>query len=308
MSVFTALVRRNAKMFFKDKGMFFTSLITPLILLLLYVTFLANVYRSSFMDVLPLGDTLDEKLLNALVGGQLISSLLAVSCVTVSFCSNLLMVQDKFTGARADIAVSPVKGHTMALAYFVSTVFVSMLICTFALCVGLIYLVFTGFYMTAADVLKTVFIMFLLVMLGTALSSIINCFLSTQGQLSAVGSIVSSTYGFICGAYMPISNFPTFLQNTLSFLPTTYGTALLRNTMLRGAFEQMSINMPHEVVKALKDGVDCNIYCFGNALGQSFMLLILVLSVAILVSIYTVMNISASKKVNCGGNNVSCLK
>ena len=35
------LIRRNCKLFFKDKGMFFTSLITPVILLVLYTTFLA---------------------------------------------------------------------------------------------------------------------------------------------------------------------------------------------------------------------------------------------------------------------------
>ena len=35
------LTRRNVRLFFKDKGMFFTSLITPMILLVLYVTFLA---------------------------------------------------------------------------------------------------------------------------------------------------------------------------------------------------------------------------------------------------------------------------
>ena len=31
------LIKRNIKLFFKDKGVFFTSLITPLILLILYV-------------------------------------------------------------------------------------------------------------------------------------------------------------------------------------------------------------------------------------------------------------------------------
>ena len=35
-----ALVKRNTKLYFKDKGMFFSSLITPLILLVLYATFL----------------------------------------------------------------------------------------------------------------------------------------------------------------------------------------------------------------------------------------------------------------------------
>lgn len=42
------LIKRNTWMFFKDKGLFFTSLITPLILLVLYMTFLSNVYKDSF--------------------------------------------------------------------------------------------------------------------------------------------------------------------------------------------------------------------------------------------------------------------
>lgn len=33
------LIRRNSKLFFKDKAMFFTSLITPIILLILYTLF-----------------------------------------------------------------------------------------------------------------------------------------------------------------------------------------------------------------------------------------------------------------------------
>ena len=93
-----ALVKRNFKIFFKDKGVFFTSLITPAILLVLYVTFLGKVYRDAFSSSLPVGFSIPEELLNGLVGGQLISSLLAVSCVTVAFCANILMVADnKFT-------------------------------------------------------------------------------------------------------------------------------------------------------------------------------------------------------------------
>ncbi|MFR6640198.1 MAG: hypothetical protein ACLUSP_01645 [Christensenellales bacterium] len=60
MRTFSALVRRNVKMFFKDKGMFFTSLITPIILLVLYATFLARIYRDSFVSALPDGLAIDE--------------------------------------------------------------------------------------------------------------------------------------------------------------------------------------------------------------------------------------------------------
>ena len=95
MSTAFIIIKRNIKLFFKDKGMFFTSLITPAILLVLYVTFLGNVYRDSFTSNLPDSLKLSEDIIEGLVGGQLISSILAVSCVTVAFCSNFLMVQDK---------------------------------------------------------------------------------------------------------------------------------------------------------------------------------------------------------------------
>ncbi len=107
MTGLLSLIKRNCKLFFKDKGMFISSLITPIILLVLYATFLKNVYRESFIANGFI--QFSEKLINATVGGQLCSSLLAVCCVTVSFCSNLLMVQDKVTGARRDLTVSPVK-------------------------------------------------------------------------------------------------------------------------------------------------------------------------------------------------------
>ena len=38
------LVKRNVKIYFKYKGLFISSLITPVILLVLYATFLKKVY------------------------------------------------------------------------------------------------------------------------------------------------------------------------------------------------------------------------------------------------------------------------
>ncbi|MBQ4053711.1 MAG: ABC transporter permease, partial [Clostridia bacterium] len=223
------MIKRNIKLFFKDKGMLFTSLITPLILLVLYATFLSNVYRDSFTSALPAGITVSEDIIDGLVGGQLFSSLLAVSCVTVSFCCNLLMVQDKVNGANNDFMISPIKKSTLALAYYVATAVSTLIVCLIAMVVCCVYLAFIGWYLSFLDVLCLLLDTFLLVMFGTALSSIVNSFLSSQGQISAVGSIVSAGYGFICGAYMPISSFSNGLQKVISFLPGTYGTSLFRN-------------------------------------------------------------------------------
>ena len=297
MMGFRALLKRNIKMFFKDKGLFFTSLITPLILLVLYVTFLGNVYRDSFEMTFPEGMEVPGKLLDAAVGGQLISSLLAVCCVTVAFCSNMLMVQDKVTGARKDFAITPVKGTTMALGYYVATLVSTLLICLVATGAGFLYLGKVGWYLSGEDVALLLLDVFLLVMFGVALSSIINFFLSTQGQISAVGSMVSSMYGFVCGAYMPISQFGEGLQKALSFLPGTYATSLLRNHVLRGVFAEFDKEgYPKEVVDILKDVIDCNVYFFDEKVELSTMYLILGGSVALLIGVYVIMNMAHKRR------------
>ena len=291
------MIRRNSKLFFKDKGMFFTSIITPLILLVLYTTFLGKIYRDSFAMSLPAGFSLPDELLDGAVGGQLLSSLLAVCCVTVAFCSNMLMVQDKANGSRADLTVSPVKPSTLALGYYISTLISTLIICIVATGATFIYLASVGWYMSPSDILLIFLDIFLLVMFGTALSSIINFFLSTQGQISAVGSIVSAGYGFICGAYMPISQFSEGLQRVISFLPGTYGTSLIRNHAMRGVFAEMeSLGIPAEAVEEVKDSIDCNLYFFEEQVSTSAMYAVLSTSVALLVGAYVLLNVFFAKR------------
>lgn len=291
MSTSSILIKRNIKLFFKDKGMFFTSLITPAILLVLYATFLGNVYRDSFIMSLPEGFKLSEKIIDGLVGGQLMSSILAVSCITVAFCSNFLMVQDKVNGTIKDLKMSPVKSSVLSLSYYIATFVSTLIICLTATAICLVYIAFVGWYMSAADVLLLVLDVFLLVLFGTALSSLINLFLSTQGQLSAVGTIISAGYGFICGAYMPIYSFSEGLQRVVMFLPGTYGTALVRNHSLRGVLAEMQgEGVPNELINGIKDSLDCNLYFFDNSVDIPVMYFILGAAIVLLVGAFVLAN------------------
>lgn len=298
MTELLALTKRNTKLYFKDKGMFFSSLITPVILLVLYSTFLKKIYDDSFRSALDAaGAKISDDVLNGCVGGQLISSLLAVSCITVAFCSNLLMIKDKTSGAIHDLTITPVRFGTLGFGYYLSTLISTLIISFCATAASFLYLAAVGWYLTAADVALLVLDVFLLTMFGTALSSCVNFFLTTDGQASAVGTIVSAGYGFICGAYMPISNFGDGLKNVLSFLPGTYGTSLLRNHILRGTFAEMKAQgFPTEVLDKIKESVDCKLEFFGTKVPTGAMYLILCASIVLLIAIYIGMNIIAGKK------------
>ena len=204
----------------------------------------------------------------------------------------MVMVQDKVTGATRDLTIAPVKRSVLSLSYYLSALGTTLLVCLSAMGVGLIYLASVGWYLTAADVLHIVGDVVQLVLFGTALSSLINFFLTTQGQISAVGTIISSAYGFICGAYMPIASFSKGLRRVLTWLPGTYGTVLLRRHTMRGAFAALKdAGAPAPYVKALRDSVDYNLYFYGKAVSPGTMVAVLGGAAVVLIGLYVLINV-----------------
>lgn len=291
MNTCIKLIERNVKLFFKDKGMLLTSLLTPIILLILYATFLANVYHNSFTESIPNSIHISEAVIDGVVAGQLMSSLLAVSCVTVAFSSNFLMVQDKANGTIKDFNTSPVKSSTLSLSYYIATLISTFIICIIATCACLGYVYIKGWYMSTSDVIMLFIDVILLILFGTALSSAINFFLTTQGQIAAVGTMIGVGYGFICGAYMPISSFSEGIQKAMMFLPGTYGTSLVRNHSMNGALEELSKEgMPNTIMTSIKDVLDLNLYFFDKRVEIATMYLILGITVALLLTAYILLN------------------
>lgn len=290
------LTIRNIKVYFSDKGMFFTSLITPAILLVLYSTFLANVYKDAFISAIPDSIEISSKLLNGLVSGQLVGSLLSVSCITVAFCSNMLMVQDKANGNIKDLIITPTDKKTLAISYFLASFISTLIVNLFALGLCLIYIAINGWFMNIMDVLLIILNVVGLTLFGCILSSLINSFLSTQGQISAVGSIVSSMYGFIAGAYMPMSQFGARLRNALLFLPTTYATALMKNSVMESTFRELAKIIPNNAINSLKESIDIRLIFNNNVVSISTMYLIVIITIFILFMLYILKHLLCKNK------------
>lgn len=283
------LVLRHTVLFFKDKGRFLTALITPIVLIVLYMTFLGTIYYDSLDSIVKYFD-ISQKTINAFVNGYLFSSLLAVSCVTVSFCSNMIMVQDKADHKVKDLLITPVSKTTLALSYFISTLIITMIINITALIACFIVLGTSHWVLPIQDIFYCVVDIFLLTLFGTSLSSIINYFLTTQGQISAVSSIVSAGYGFLCGAYMPISQFTPAVRTFIKFLPGTYGTSLIRNHLLRSLFTQLGTKVPVDAMDVIHQSFDTSFTLMGHTVTQTMMYLIMIFTCVILLLIYISLN------------------
>lgn len=288
---------RNIKIFFKDKGTLISAFISPLVILLLYVLFLHNVLYSSFETNVPAELGLDAELMRGYVAAYEVSSILAVCCVTVAFVANMSMVEDRVSGVRADLTVSPVKGHVLVFGYYLATAAVTLVVCYVALGAGLAYIAGMGWFLSAGDVFAAILDVTLGVLFGTAFSSVVCYFLKSRGAITAVSTIVSTVYGFIAGAYYPISQFSTGIANVVMCLPGTYLTGLLRSHMMGGYATGFSdAGLPDNVVDSVMRSLDAKMSFFGSDVAVWKMYLVLCSAIIFLVGVFVILNVVNVKK------------
>ena len=282
------LTLRNIKLYFKDKMTFLVSLITPLILLVLFIAFLKSTYEDSILSIIQ-GFDLDQSLIDAFTGGWLFSSVLATSCITVAFCSGMMVI-DKINRANIDFMVSPVKKSTLQLSYVLANLFSTFIINFVLLIVGLIYLACVGFYITFVDILLIVFGIIITSLFGTILANIIWTFTHSQGVVSGVCTFVSALYGFICGAYMPISTMGQGMQYFVSLLPGTYATVLFRQGFLNSVLNRMRETLPQGMINGIASGFDVKMSFFGHDVSTLALILVISISTIVLLGVFLFIN------------------
>lgn len=279
---------RNIKLYFKDKMTFLVSLITPLILLVLFIAFLKSTYEDSILSIIQ-GFDLDQSLIDAFTGGWLFSSVLATSCITVAFCSGMMVI-DKINRANIDFMVSPVKKSTLQLSYVLANFFSTFIITFVLLIVGLIYLACVGFYISFVDFLLIVFGIIITSLFGTILANIIWTFTHSQGVVSGVCTLVSALYGFICGAYMPISTMGQGMQYFVSLLPGTYATVLFRQGFLNSVLNRMRETLPQGMINGIASGFDVKMSFFGHDVSTLALILVISISTIVLLGVFLFIN------------------
>lgn len=282
------LTFRNIKLYFKDKMTFLVSLITPIILLVLFVAFLQSTYEDSILSIVA-GFNLDQSLVDAFTGGWLFSSVLATSCITVAFCSGMMVI-DKINKANIDFLVSPVKKSTLQLSYVLANLFSTLIIAFVLLAVGLIYLACVGFYIDFVDFLLIVFSIIITSLFGTVLANIIWTFTRSQGVVSGVCTLVSALYGFICGAYMPLNTMGEGMQAFVSLLPGTYATVLFRQGFLNGVLDEMGQTLPAGMVDGIASSFDVKMSFFGTDVSTLGLVLVITISTLVLLGIFILIN------------------
>lgn len=288
------LVKRGLKIFLKDKTTVFFSLLAPLIVLVLFVLFLRELQLSSLRTAMA-GAPVDEALLGAFIDGWMLAGVMAVSCITVSFSANNIMVQDKQRGVINDALASPVRRGVLTASYYVYNFIVTLVICAAVLAVGLIYLAFSGWHLSFADVINIIALLLVSALSAMAISVFICSFLKTESALGGLVGIMSAAIGFLCGAYFPLSMLPDWIGYAVLIIPGTYSAALFRTFFMNGALEKITAAAPG-TENALKEGYSMQLDFFGTQLGTAETYLIFAAVTLVFILLNIIVTVSRSRK------------
>ena len=278
------LVKRGLKIFLKDKTTVFFSLLAPLIVLVLFVLFLRELQLSSLRTAMA-----------GAPDGWMLAGVMAVSCLTVSFSANNIMVQDKQRGVINDALASPVRRGVLTASYYVYNFIVTLVICAAVLAVGLIYLAFSGWHLSFADVINIIVLLLVSALSATAISVFICSFLKTESALGGLVGIMSAAIGFLCGAYFPLSMLPDWIGYAVLIIPGTYSAALFRTFFMNGALEKITAAAPG-TENALKEGYSMQLDFFGTQLGTAETYLIFAAVTLVFILLNIIVTVSRSRK------------
>lgn len=307
LTVLETLTRRHLKMFFRNKLAFIFSLMVPTIIIIIYIIFLRNLEIGAVDEILAsyFDGVVDEGLASrahTLVDAWMLSGILGVSCISVSFNTCYIIVADRESGANRDFASAPIKRSSIIASYFLFNFIVTFIICTVILIFSLIYLGAIGaFSISFANVMGIIGTMILSIFSACLLTVFFASFITSSQVFNSMIAIISAAIGFLIGAYLPNSMLPEGAQYVTMFFSGTYSTGMFRNLFLEGQFNDLLTYLnnssldPSSVNALLTDlesSFSMNLNFFNHDVNLWFMCLALVLFTLI----YLVLNFAFANK------------
>ena len=238
-------IKRNVLLFFKDWQSILFSLLTSIIVLVLYLLFLKGTFVSaiqSAMEQYPgLASMVPQKDIDMFANLFLLSGILGSAMISVPFSCITVLVKDRANKVDYDILSTPLKRGQIIFAYFVSAVLTSILLNSIILAVGLIGIRMQGnMYLNISQVVKAFSIVALGSISASAIFMIIVLFFKTVSACEAFFGILSAASGFVIGAYIPISQFSNEVQTVCNLFPASQITIMLRNILLNRLLENIN--------------------------------------------------------------------
>lgn len=228
MNKLGSLTKRNIKLYFASKSNIFFSMLALIILIGLHFIVFRKMNADSFLSA---GFPVAEKWALWFSDCLMLSSLIPIGAVTISLTSLGQIVTDKEKNIINDFYVAPVSRNTLLISYLLSSLAIgSIMLLGFILFFEVYLLAIYGISFTVIQLCSILGVTVLSLLLGNSFVLLIVSFVKREQAMGAIGTVLGTMLGFICGAYVPLSVLGESVTKIFTFLPFLPLTALARQS------------------------------------------------------------------------------
>lgn len=239
-----SFTKRNILLYFRDKTAVFFSLFAALIIIVLYIVFLGDLIAQGMPDF-------ENK--TAILYSWLLAGILAVTSMTTTLGAFGIFVEDRADKRIMDFYASPIDRAMFVSGYILSALLVGVLMSIITFIFSYLYLViFVEFTMTFFQILLVLGTIILSVLASAAIVLFIVSFLHTTNAFAAISMVIGTLVGFLAGIYIPIGQFPPYIQTVIKLFPLSHSASLLRQILMEEPLTTAFLHAPSDVESAFK--------------------------------------------------------
>ncbi len=258
MEQFLELTARNIKVYIRDKGAVFFSLLSALIVICLMVFFLGDMNIDGIVEILDAFSSgeYEENKKNAelLVLTWTCAGILSINAVTVSLAVYSGMIKDRVNGKLNAIYTAPISRLKIALSYIASAWTASVIVCLLTLIITEGYGIING--IEAYTIMEHIEL-FTMIMINSfvyaALMYPLSLIAKSEGAWSGFGTVIGTLVGFLGGIYIPIGSLADSISGLMKCTPIIYGTSMFRKVMTKSILDGTFGGLPMEVVDEYRE-------------------------------------------------------
>ena len=289
MTIIVNLIKRNLKLFFRDRASVFFSFLAVFIIIGLYVLFLGNMMVEGFGEVL--GDNA-----RFIVDSWIMAGILSVVSITTTLGAFGIMVDDKTKNILKDFLSAPFKRSQLAAGYVISSFIIGVIMSIAALIIAEIYIVVNGGSLLGfMPLLKLLGVMLLSVFTGTSMVFFIVNFFRSSNAFSVASSIIGTLIGFLTGIYIPIGQFPPAVQAVIKSFPISHAASLFRQIMMEAPMSKTFANAPAEVITNFERTMGVTFFFGDKGLSPLINILVLIATGAVFL-VLAIISMSVKKR------------
>jgi len=273
---------RNLKLYLRDKGSVFFSLMSMLIVIGLMVLFLGDIQKENILYLLeefPGRDAAaDEKNAGLLILSWTCAGILSINAVTVTLSALSAMIKDKVSGRLNSIYTTPVSRLIIALGYVLAAWAASVFICMLTLLITESYGVICGLeWFSAVTHMRLIGMIMVNSFTYAAFMYAAAVLIQSEGAWSGLGTIIGTLTGFLGGIYLPVGQLSESVGNFMKGTPIIYGAAMFRDIMTKNILETTFAEIPDEVTDTYREmmGIDLIVFDHKVTVGMSLALLLI---------------------------------